>query len=115
MIILGISTAVLILTVALINASDTDYSVPTTKVINTEYGKVRGKLDTTLFDNRLFYAFKGIPYAQPPIGDLRFKVISEHISFLFESKITYYRFKWIKTKTVSYIFNSVYLKQILFL
>ena len=36
-------------------------------------GQVRGSKMSTVSD-REFYAFRGIPYAEPPIGDLRFKV-----------------------------------------
>lgn len=45
-----------------------------TKTIQTNDGPVRGLHTTTLFNNVHYYAFKGIPYAKPPIGDLRFKV-----------------------------------------
>lgn len=45
------------------------------KVVHTESGAVRGKAQTTLWHNQIYYSFKGIPYAEPPIGDLRFKVI----------------------------------------
>lgn len=44
------------------------------KVVETINGQVRGVLKTTLLKNRTFYSFKGIPYAEPPVGDLRFKV-----------------------------------------
>lgn len=44
------------------------------KIIETENGQVRGLRKTTLLNGILFYSFKGIPYAKPPIGDLRFKV-----------------------------------------
>lgn len=44
------------------------------KVIRTDNGLVRGLRETTLFKNQEYYAFKGIPFAKPPIGDLRFKV-----------------------------------------
>lgn len=30
-----------------------------------------------------FYSFKGVPYAQPPVGDLRFKVNSNKKFFFF--------------------------------
>ena len=46
------------------------------KIVQTNNGLVRGKQLLTLFDNVPYYAFKGIPYAKPPIGDLRFKVNS---------------------------------------
>ena len=36
-------------------------------------GQVRGSLMSS-FNQREFLAFRGIPYAQPPVGDLRFKV-----------------------------------------
>lgn len=44
-----------------------------TPVVETSVGKVRGSvLESRLGDP--FYAFRGIPYAQSPINELRFKV-----------------------------------------
>lgn len=43
--------------------------------IEIESGRVRGKLNVTLFEEKPFYSFRGIPYAEKPINDLRFKVI----------------------------------------
>lgn len=45
------------------------------KLINTASGVIRGKADVTIFNGRKYFAFKGIPYANAPVGDLRFKVI----------------------------------------
>lgn len=44
------------------------------KTIETHDGRVRGRLNYTLFRNISYYSFLGIPYAEKPIGDLRFKV-----------------------------------------
>lgn len=44
------------------------------KIVDTDNGRIRGIKSTTLLKGDEFYAFKGIPYAKPPIGDLRFKV-----------------------------------------
>lgn len=49
------------------------------KVIRTDNGLVRGQREKTLLKNQDYYAFKGIPFAKPPIGDLRFKVFSSQI------------------------------------
>lgn len=43
------------------------------KTVNARNGPIRGILKTTI-RNVPYYSFKGIPYAKPPIGDLRFKV-----------------------------------------
>lgn len=43
--------------------------------IKTKSGLIRGKLNRTLFDGKLYYSFRGIPFAKPPINELRFKVI----------------------------------------
>lgn len=43
--------------------------------VEIEHGLIRGKLNRTLFDAKLFYSFRGIPFAKPPLGDLRFKVL----------------------------------------
>lgn len=42
--------------------------------IETSSGRVRGKQNRTLLDGKLFYTFRGIPFAKPPIKELRFKV-----------------------------------------
>lgn len=44
------------------------------KIVDTDNGRIRGIKSITLLKEDPFYAFKGIPYAKPPIGDLRFKV-----------------------------------------
>lgn len=43
-------------------------------VVYTEYGGLRGRKQFTLFENKAYFAFKGIPYAKPPLAELRFKV-----------------------------------------
>lgn len=42
--------------------------------IDIESGRIRGKRSLTLFSEKPYYSFRGIPYALPPIKDLRFKV-----------------------------------------
>lgn len=44
------------------------------KIVDTDNGKVRGIKSISLLKGDQYYAFKGIPYAQPPLGDRRFKV-----------------------------------------
>lgn len=43
-------------------------------VVETNSGRVRGKLNQTLFEKKPYYSFRGIPFAKAPIGNLRFKV-----------------------------------------
>ena len=42
--------------------------------VDIESGRIRGKRSLTLFNEKPYYSFRGIPYAQAPIKDLRFKV-----------------------------------------
>lgn len=42
--------------------------------IEIESGDIRGKRNVTLFDEKPYYSFRGIPYGQSPIDELRFKV-----------------------------------------
>lgn len=41
-------------------------------IVEISNGKIRGEIMFTP-NNRSFYAFRGIPYAKPPLGDLRFQ------------------------------------------
>ncbi|KAL4713623.1 hypothetical protein ACJJTC_017664 [Scirpophaga incertulas] len=52
-----------------INYSQSNMSNP---IVTVTEGKLRGSTNK-LFDGSTYYSFKGIPYAQPPIGTLRFK------------------------------------------
>ena len=44
-----------------------------TIIVNLSQGQLRGKVATT-FRGLDYYSFQGVPYANPPIGELRFKV-----------------------------------------
>ncbi|KAH8398919.1 hypothetical protein KR215_000053 [Drosophila sulfurigaster] len=48
-------------------------STSNTVIVETKYGRVRGLQRKTIYDGELYYAFEGIPYAKPPLGDLRFR------------------------------------------
>ncbi|XP_045467758.1 juvenile hormone esterase-like [Harmonia axyridis] len=41
--------------------------------VETTYGKIRGSFETTDTEGKGFYAFQSIPFAKPPVGELRFK------------------------------------------
>lgn len=43
-------------------------------IIETDSGPVRGKILTTVRDAVEFSSFTGIPFGEPPVGHLRFRV-----------------------------------------
>lgn len=43
-------------------------------IVRIDNGLVRGQLNATVDAEIPYYAFRGIPYAKPPIGDFRFRV-----------------------------------------
>ena len=45
----------------------------TGRIIDTSTGKVRGAVSLSR-QHREFYSWRGIPYAEPPVGNLRFAV-----------------------------------------
>lgn len=54
--------------------SDRPEAVRTRRTVETKSGSIRGVLQTSLLKGVDYYAFKGIPYAKAPTGDLRFRV-----------------------------------------
>ena len=44
--------------------------------VRVSQGCLQGELVKNQYGGS-FYSFKGIPYAEPPIGDLRFKVLQK--------------------------------------
>lgn len=43
-------------------------------VVETTHGSLSGKTFKTIFEKKIYHAFMGIPFAAPPVKDLRFKV-----------------------------------------
>lgn len=46
----------------------------TYKTVQTHDGPIRGVQNFTLFRNVSYYSFRGVPFAEKPIANLRFKV-----------------------------------------
>ncbi|XP_037899542.1 para-nitrobenzyl esterase-like, partial [Glossina fuscipes] len=42
------------------------------EIVDTLCGRVKGAKRKTIYD-KFYYAFEGIPFAKPPIGELRFR------------------------------------------
>lgn len=57
----------------LVSASSDNFDSTIYKTVNTNSGSIRGRLNQTLLQEKQYFAFKGIPYAEPPIDQLRFK------------------------------------------
>lgn len=60
------------------------------KIVETENGCVRGRI-VKGFDQKIHFAFKGIPFAKPPIGERRFKV--KYSVFFNFSKQRFFEFR----------------------
>lgn len=43
-------------------------------LVNTKLGKIYGSQKTTEYDSTVYYSFRGIPYAEPPVEEFRFRV-----------------------------------------
>lgn len=54
----------------IIRGGDVKVSSP---IIKTKYGQLEGFISNSR-DGREFYEFLGIPYARPPVADLRYEV-----------------------------------------
>lgn len=67
--IVSYATVLLLLIVVLVDGFDKP-----SILISTESGQIRGSVLSTLLEARPFYSFKGIPYANSPTGERRFKV-----------------------------------------
>ena len=76
----------MLLLVAISLASLATSSLGEDITVNLSKGKLRGaRLDYDF--GQYYYAFKGIPYARPPVKELRFKVI---FSTLFSPLFVYF-------------------------
>ena len=47
-------------------------------IVDTTYGPVQG-VDVTLNSGNVIQTFMGVPYARPPVGDLRFEVGLQYV------------------------------------
>ncbi|XP_057334106.1 juvenile hormone esterase-like [Microplitis mediator] len=50
-----------------------DYYEISRPIVRVQQGQLQGVKEKTVDGNNYFYAFRGIPYAKPPVGNLRFK------------------------------------------
>lgn len=47
-------------------------------IIKVKQGKIRGIESRSAYSKHTFYSFRGIPYAKPPVDELRFRVSARY-------------------------------------
>ena len=51
-------------------------------IVRVEQGLIKGIAVQAVRSNQTYFGFMGIPYAKPPVGNLRFKVGSIRILYI---------------------------------
>ncbi|KAG8034169.1 hypothetical protein G9C98_001253 [Cotesia typhae] len=67
------STVLISTTVQQLVLSDSDFD--SRPIVYTQQGRLRGIKKKNVDGSSYYYAFHGVPYAKPPLGNLRFKVL----------------------------------------
>ena len=57
-------------------------------IVQVEQGKIRGKQSTSKYSRKKYCSFLGVPYAKPPVGDLRFMVNLYSFRSLYKNNIS---------------------------
>lgn len=60
-------------TVIFISVNSYEMNKDVYKTVQTNNGLIRGRLNQTLLQKKNYFSFKGIPFARPPLRELRFK------------------------------------------
>lgn len=55
-------------------------------VVEIKQGKLRGRRFESIWNKTTYYGFLGIPYAKPPVNNLRFQVSTTFPTICFGSK-----------------------------
>jgi len=63
-----------------------EYVFCTGPLINVNEGQLKGKQFLSR-SGRNFFAYQGIPYAKPPVGQLRFKVFIKKFYILIDQRL----------------------------
>lgn len=72
-----------------------------TKELATKYGQLKGQQRRTLYDGEPYYSFEGIPFAQPPVGELRFRAPQPPSSWQGVRDCTYAREKPMQRNSIT--------------
>lgn len=70
--------------------------------VRIEQGILRGKYETS-YKGRQFSAFTSIPYAEPPVGDLRFKVLYIFKFSFMHANVNFFPERF---EMIHFVFNS---------
>lgn len=54
-------------------------------IVTVEQGQLKGRVAVDHYGGK-YYSFQGIPYAKPPVGELRFKVCDVYFLKIIERK-----------------------------